>query len=112
MQTLTRAHHDVIVERDADFDARPGGKDHQPAAFPIIDSGTLVMLMNRIHLMRSRGLITRKEWMEEQREAVNRTVAGDTRDMYQRQIDALRPSADDPYQPAPKGTLVGALVGL
>lgn len=79
-----------VIERPAQRDFRPEGKDAPTApAFPIIDSGTLVMLMSRIHEQRSRGLITRDEWVEEQREAINRTVPGDTRDMYQRALDVV-----------------------
>lgn len=93
MRTLTRAHHDTVVERDAQHDFRPGGKDYTPG-LPVIDSGTLILLMNRLNVQRSRGLLTREEWIAEQREAINRTVPGDVPDMYRRILDVLPSEAD------------------
>jgi len=94
MQTMTRAHHDTVVERDAQHDFRPGGKDYQHGALPVIDSGTLVMLMNRLDVQRSRGLLTREEWIAEKQEVINRTVPGNVPAMYQRILDALPSTVD------------------
>lgn len=98
----------ITMERDAQHDFRKGGKDEVKAAFPIIDSAMLVVIMNRIHEQRSRGLLTRKEWREEQVEAIDRCVPGDTRDMYLRLLD----TATDPYVQKPKSTLASSLVGV
>lgn len=104
MSTIT------IVERpQIDRDFRPGKKDASTVpSFPIIDSAMLVVLMNRIHEQRSRGLLTRREWREEQAEAIDRCVPGDTRDMYLRLLD----TATDPYVQKPKSTLASSLVGV
>ena len=71
-------------------DYSPGGIDAQSASFPIIDSAMCIQVMQRIHTQRSRGLVTRDEWIAEQQEIIDRTVPGTVRDTFQRSLDEVR----------------------
>lgn len=77
-------------------DYTPGGLDGKRVALTIISSSQCSEIMSRLHEQRVRGLLTVKQWRDEQHEVLSRTVPGHVRALFEKalsDVEADRPTS-------------------